>query len=433
MWVSHYRHARRNARRARGPDRAQLRSTPRSTWTPQCAVLCWQTKRQIYAHVNLLARRALARANRYHRIHPTTHIVRPGALIVPRQMNFEPISWFWDLRQYDRLEMDPPYQRKSVWSQSYRDYFIDTVLNDYPAPAIFLHKETTPEGMTKYSVIDGKQRLTTVFMFANNLFPTSSNLSVVPLRDMYFKDLSDEYKKLFWDYTFAVEHIPSTDEPIIANMFDRINRNVARLTSQELRHAKFSGVFISDAEILTEQMMATLPVNFPNLALQSRKQMKDVELTAQLLLLLEEGPKSYSQIGIDEAFSLRDDSWEARDDVVRRFGKTISVLSDIAKSGDDGADVVKSRLRNQADFYSLFGALDEGSRSGALPAGSTIASRLSKFIAIVDDVASRAENDAAERYFNAARSASNDAGPRRTRIDILKEVVAGRRPAGIKK
>ena len=40
--------------------------------------------------------------------------------------------------------MDPPYQRRSVWNQSFKDYFVDTVLLGLPAPAIFLFEETQP-------------------------------------------------------------------------------------------------------------------------------------------------------------------------------------------------------------------------------------------------------------------------------------------------
>ena len=61
--------------------------------------------------------------------------------VVTRQMNFQGVGWFWDLYQRELLDLDPPYQRRSVWSQPYKDYFIDTVLNGYPAPAIFLYQE----------------------------------------------------------------------------------------------------------------------------------------------------------------------------------------------------------------------------------------------------------------------------------------------------
>lgn len=44
---------------------------------------------------------------------------------------------------------------------------------------------------------------------------------------------------------------------------------------------------------------------FPRIIDQSRRQMKDVELTAQLLLLVEAGqPRGYSQDELDAAFAL---------------------------------------------------------------------------------------------------------------------------------
>ena len=64
-----------------------------------------------------------------------------------RKQNFQTIAWFWDLYQRDRLDLDPPYQRRSVWNQNYKNYFIDTILLGYPAPAIFLNEEISPDGL----------------------------------------------------------------------------------------------------------------------------------------------------------------------------------------------------------------------------------------------------------------------------------------------
>ena len=83
-----------------------------------------------------------------------------------RRQNFQTVSWFWDLYQRKFLDLDPPYQRRSVWNQSYKDDFIDTVLLQYSSPAIFLYEEISPDtGLSKYHVVDGKQRLTAIFDF----------------------------------------------------------------------------------------------------------------------------------------------------------------------------------------------------------------------------------------------------------------------------
>lgn len=38
------------------------------------------------------------------------------------------IAWFVDLINRGQLILDPPYQRKSVWTPRYKRFFIDTIL-----------------------------------------------------------------------------------------------------------------------------------------------------------------------------------------------------------------------------------------------------------------------------------------------------------------
>lgn len=320
--------------------------------------------------------------------------------------------------------MEPPYQRRSIWNQPYKDFFLDTVLNDYPCPAIFLYESISPEGSAKYSVVDGKQRLLTLFEFANNEFPIYAEATISKHADKYFKDLDDDTKRRFWRYQFAVEFIPTEDEVLINTIFDRINRNVAKLTRQELRHAKFSGEFITKVADLTEWTFSVLPNKFPFIQPTSRKQMKDDELVAQLLLLLEDGPTSYSQDELDAAFSIRDPSWETAGPVEERYRNAITLIRSIVDD-PDGTDLARGRLKNQADFYSLVGAVDQVSGRGEAPNVATLRDRLSRFVSAVEDENKRSRFEPAADYFAAARSASNDTGPRQSRIKTLAEVLDG--------
>src|SRR5438874_2329244 len=88
-----------------------------------------------------------------------------------RRQSVQSIAWFWDQFKRNLLDLDPSYQRRSVWNQSFKDFFIDTVLLKYPAPAIFLYEDIRPDGTATYHVVDGKQRLTTLFEFASDQFP----------------------------------------------------------------------------------------------------------------------------------------------------------------------------------------------------------------------------------------------------------------------
>lgn len=344
-----------------------------------------------------------------------------------RKATFQSLSWLWDLYKRNLLDMDPPYQRRSIWNQPYKDFFIDTVLNDYPCPAIFLYENITPEGTARYSVVDGKQRLLTLFEFASNEFPVASDASIAKYRDKYFKDLDDDAKRSFWRYQFAVEFVPSEDENLINTVFDRINRNVAKLTRQELRHAKFSGLFISKVEELSEWTFSVLPKNFPFIQPASRKQMRDTEFIAQLLLLIEQGPKSYSQDDLDEAFSKRDPEWEEMEDVVALYQQVIRTIDDIVRTDNNG-DLARSRLRNQADFYSLVGAVKVLLQRGFPLNVGDVYGNLRKFIEVVEDEQRRNSFAPAAAYFAASRAASNDAGPRQTRINTMLEILPGHIP-----
>jgi hypothetical protein len=342
-----------------------------------------------------------------------------------RRQNFQTISWFWDLHNRELLDLDPPYQRRSVWNQAYKDNFIDTILMQYPAPAIFLYEEVSDDGRSSYHVVDGKQRLTSVFEFAKGDFPVSEDSIVSHLRGKKLEQLSVDDRTAFWTYQFSVEYLPTNEESVINGIFERINKNTAKLTRQELRHARLNGLFITAAEDAAERMFKKLPEGFPRLESQSRKQMKDVELVANLLLCFNEGVRGYSQDELDQAFSDRDAEWEAKDSSEAWFNETLECLNTFVRLPEENP-LWKTRMRNQADFYSLFAAVGKIRQEHSDVCSSEVfAMRLAQFLNIVEDESSRQKSKQALEYFTAARSNSNDTGPRKLRLDRLLEVLRG--------
>lgn len=343
-----------------------------------------------------------------------------------RRQTHQTVAWFWDLFKRGLLELDPPYQRRSVWSQSYKDYFVDTVLLNYPAPAVFLYEDISDIGVARYSVVDGKQRLSTVFEFLAGEFPVGPAATNARFRGLSFDDLPSDTKKSVFRYPFSIEFLPTTDEAALSNIFDRINRNVARLTAQELRHARFSGVFAAKVEDITDHLDEAMPT-FPRIAPSSRRQMKDAELVAQLFLSLEKGIGSYSQDEIDAAYSDRDEDWEESADIERR---TRAALATLAKWSEPlVADKNARRLRNQADFFSLFVAVDLLLEASELPTDDIAVANLVRAMGRVSSEAERQEFEDAKNYYEAARSASNDLSQRRIRVDFLRSAILGETPS----
>lgn len=339
--------------------------------------------------------------------------------------NRQTVSWFIDLYRRELLDLDPPYQRRSVWNQRYREDFIETVLLGYPAPSLFLYEDISEDGSTRYAVVDGKQRLTAIFDFADDRFPTRDEPSVklpTALRGKYLSDLEADTKRPFWGYEFTVEYLPSTDEALLNEVFDRINRNVAKLTRQELRHARYNGVFASAVEGLEGEMRELLGVTFPRIVESSRRQMKDVEFVANLALLVDRGPEAISQDELDQIYSDRDDDWEGQSTVAERFRSALRYIAELLQAEPD---IASTRLRNQGDFYALVGAIDGLGETSELPEAAEAAPRLLDFATTVGDSTEMPSNEDARRYYEAARSAANDAKQRQTRIEILRKVIAG--------
>ncbi|MEX1107905.1 MAG: DUF262 domain-containing protein, partial [Dongiaceae bacterium] len=137
-----------------------------------------------------------------------------------RTLTTQDISWFLDLHEKKQLNLNPPYQRRSVWSPRDRRFFIDTILNNYPAPPVFLHKTQDDNGRSTYHVVDGKQRLQTIIDFTENKVRIPDNFSDINLQKKRWRDLERATKERLWNYALIVEMLPDVTDAAIRNIFE---------------------------------------------------------------------------------------------------------------------------------------------------------------------------------------------------------------------
>ena len=64
------------------------------------------------------------------------------------------------------LDLTPPFQRNLVWSSKQKSELIESIIMGIPLPAFYVKEN--PEGV--YVVVDGKQRLSTLFDFIDGKF-----------------------------------------------------------------------------------------------------------------------------------------------------------------------------------------------------------------------------------------------------------------------
>lgn len=200
------------------------------------------------------------------------------------------IASFHEQNQLGKYEYNPPYQRKSVWTDEKQSYFIDSILRNFPIPPIFLHRKIDAEtGRTSFDVIDGKQRLTAIARFINNEIPAANEYGPAEepngLDGAYFADLSSdeklsEFRNSFWKYDLPVEYIDPTDEGLIEDVFDRLNRNGEPLKGQELRNAQYH----SSSLMLAVDALNAHPYLKERLAVTDLARMEDKEFCSECLL-----------------------------------------------------------------------------------------------------------------------------------------------------
>lgn len=140
-----------------------------------------------------------------------------------------------------QLILDPVFQRKDVWGSKQKYELIESVLMGLPLPIFYFKQENN----ATYVVVDGRQRLTTLFEYLEGKFRLSGLHILRFLNGKKFDDLKDEnaiYRSQLEDYQIYTHLIlPPTKDQILFDIFDRVNRGGTKLNKQEIRNALYHG------------------------------------------------------------------------------------------------------------------------------------------------------------------------------------------------
>lgn len=191
-----------------------------------------------------------------------------------------------NLQENGQLNLNPSFQRDSVWKPLHRRRFIQTILDRYPVPSIFFYLDD----IGTYQVLDGKQRLETIFKFARVRGVRREDLAVKyrlaeeeQERWLDWRALTKAGKTpAFRSYRMQVVEVRG-DLSDIVELFVRINSTGTALTRAEVRHAKFyKKDFMRQAHKLANKFrryFETAHIVSPAQVIR----MKDIELVSELL------------------------------------------------------------------------------------------------------------------------------------------------------
>ena len=253
-----------------------------------------------------------------------------------------------------QLNLEPAFQRRSVWKPSHRSFLIQSLLEGIPLPSIYLYKHMGAKGKPIYDVIDGKQRMESILLFMNlgPLAKSEGELTVTtsfdaePSRAWSWKELPLDKR-----YQILGAKIPTIevegDFGDIVNLFVRINSTGTKLTGHEKRHAQFlKSPVLKTVQQLAEKAEPGL-IRQGILTKSQAQRMRHAELIAELLLAVHTGRPLDGKSELDRILSgksiLPGPLENARKDLVAAQ-KLVGAMLPTLKT---------TRFRRLADYYSL--------------------------------------------------------------------------------
>lgn len=181
----------------------------------------------------------------------------------------------------------PYFQRKYVWPDRLASRLIESILLNVPIPPCYLAQDKD----FTLDVIDGQQRIFSVFRFIDNQFKLIGLETLSSLNKKSFHELDPTDRRKIETYTLRCVVITNNSSPEVKfDVFERLNTNTMPLNNQELRNSISRGSLINLLGKLAEHPPWLLILNrrFPD------KRMRDEELILRFFAFQILGLESYS-------------------------------------------------------------------------------------------------------------------------------------------
>ncbi|MGX9278309.1 DUF262 domain-containing protein [Pantoea ananatis] len=238
------------------------------------------------------------------------------------------------------LILEPDYQRKYQWGDDKASRFIESIALNIPVPVVYLAEEK--DGT--FSVIDGQQRLTSLFRFikANEISSIFPNTDLKPLKLESLKIMSEINGKEYLEIDRVLRSniakraircivvLNESDEALKFEVFERLNTGSASLSDQEVRNCVYRGSYNDLLKELAQYEKFQELITLPD---QDYKSMKSVELVLRFLAYRElsmtsdysDNYSEYLNIHMEENRGIS----EHRKDKVRElFYQTVDLIYD---------------------------------------------------------------------------------------------------------
>jgi len=263
-------------------------------------------------------------------------------------------KWIVDNYKKDLLIVDNSFQRNYVWLEKHQISLMETILLGYAIPEIYLWVIDTDaeSGETKYSIVDGQQRIGALFNFIDGKYILRrAHLSQkdADYVGKSFSELNDDQKKLIWSYSFTIRQLPcEVKREEIVKMFLRLNSTDKSLNPQELRNAEFNGEFLETAQKISKLDFWGKNKVF---SVDNIRRMKDIEFISSLLIFLRNGIDSeITQKTINKMYDLYNENYDEKENDYNMVKNILDIVQTVIDYNINS----KSTIIKTTHFYTLF-------------------------------------------------------------------------------
>ena len=258
----------------------------------------------------------------------------------------EPKKARWLNKYRQSIELEPFFQRGTVWNKMKQQYFIDSLLRGWGTPKLFLWEI----GKDSFACLDGKQRLTSLFNFMADQLPLSPTYSK-EYGGKKYSALPVQIQDQLDDYEFSVEILLGAEKDEVVELYKRLQGGTPLNFGEKLF------AIPGNMNGFIKRRLATKKFFKEKIALPDTRY-SHYAVCAQLCLLSIKGAKEDLKLKNLERFfvdyaSFNDKSPEAK--------KILNVISYLEKSFSNKNDPA---LRNRANVVSIFYLISELSGRG---------------------------------------------------------------------
>lgn len=166
-----------------------------------------------------------------------------------------------DMVESGAIDISPKYQRRERWDNEKESELIESFLLNIPVPPIYLAEDE----YGVYSVIDGKQRISSINKFLKGNLKLIKLTKFVEIDGLTFNELPPSLSNALKirPYLRVVTLLRQSDPDLKHEVFLRLNKAGVALNSQEIRNVAFRGNFndllfeLSETPYFVQQLRST--------------------------------------------------------------------------------------------------------------------------------------------------------------------------------